>query len=317
MTTTRTPWQLVFPMTHTPVLQTQLGSQPVRYGKVRDIYDLGNTLLLVATDRISAFDVILPTGIPEKGRILTQLSCFWFEQLATPNHLITADLDAMGLQEMGLWDSIDHDSFRGRAALVRKTKVVPIECVVRGYLAGSGWKDYQERGTVCDVPLPAGLRECEQLPEPIFTPATKAEIGNHDENISFAEMVSRIGQELAEELRERSLAIYQRGVEHAQKQGILIADTKFEFGLIDGELILIDEVMTPDSSRFWPADSYQPGTGQPSFDKQFVRDWLSSSGWDKKSPPPELPDEIVAQTRQKYMEAYERLTGVPFRSGNL
>lgn len=304
-------------MTHTPVLQTQLGSQPVRYGKVRDIYDLGNTLLLVATDRISAFDVILPTGIPEKGRILTQLSCFWFEQLATPNHLITADLDAMGLQEMGLWDSIDHDSFRGRAALVRKTKVVPIECVVRGYLAGSGWKDYQERGTVCDVPLPAGLRECEQLPEPIFTPATKAEIGNHDENISFAEMVSRIGQELAEELRERSLAIYQRGVEHAQKQGILIADTKFEFGLIDGELILIDEVMTPDSSRFWPADSYQPGTGQPSFDKQFVRDWLSSSGWDKKSPPPELPDEIVAQTRQKYMEAYERLTGVPFRSGNL
>ena len=304
-------------MTHTPVLQTQLGSQPVRCGKVRDIYDLGNTLLLVATDRISAFDVILPTGIPEKGCILTQLSCFWFEQLATPNHLITADLDAMGLQEMGLWDSIDHDSFRGRAALVRKTKVIPIECVVRGYLAGSGWKDYQERGTVCDVPLPAGLRECEQLPEPIFTPATKAEIGNHDENISFAEMVSRIGQELAEELRERSLAIYQRGVEHAQKQGILIADTKFEFGLIDGELILIDEVMTPDSSRFWPADTYQPGTGQPSFDKQFVRDWLSSSGWDKKSPPPELPDEIVAQTRQKYMEAYERLTGVPFRSGNL
>ena len=227
-------------MTHTPVLQTQLGSQPVRCGKVRDIYDLGNTLLLVATDRISAFDVILPTGIPEKGCILTQLSCFWFEQLGTPNHLITADLDAMGLQEMGLWESIDHDSFRGRAALVRKTKVIPIECVVRGYLAGSGWKDYQESGTVCGIPLPAGLQECEQLPEPIFTPATKAEIGNHDENISFAEMVSRIGQELAEELRERSLAIYQRGVEHDRKHGILIADTKFEFGLIDGELILID-----------------------------------------------------------------------------
>ena len=304
-------------MTHTPVLQTQLGSQPVRCGKVRDIYDLGNTLLLVATDRISAFDVILPTGIPEKGCILTQLSCFWFEQLGTPNHLITADLDAMGLQEMGLWESIDHDSFRGRAALVRKTKVIPIECVVRGYLAGSGWKDYQESGTVCDVPLPAGLQECEQLPEPIFTPATKAEIGNHDENISFAEMVSRIGQELAEELRERSLAIYQRGVEHARKHGILIADTKFEFGLIDGELILIDEVLPPDSSRFWPADTYQPGAGQPSFDKQFVREWLTSSGWDKQSSPPELPDEIVAQTRQKYMEAYERLTGVPFRSGNL
>ncbi len=304
-------------MTHAPVLQTQLGSHPVRCGKVRDIYDLGDTLLLIATDRISAFDVILPTGIPEKGRILTQLSSFWFKRLATPNHLITADLDAMGLQEMGLWDNIDRDSFRGRAALVRKTKVIPIECVVRGYLAGSGWKDYQDGETVCGVQLPGGLRESEQLPEPIFTPATKAEIGNHDENISFAEMVSRIGQELAEELRARSLAIYQSGVEHARKQGILIADTKFEFGLIDDELLLIDEVMTPDSSRFWPADTYQPGTSQPSFDKQFVRDWLSSSGWDKQSQPPELPGEIVAQTRQKYIEAYERLTSSPFVSGKV
>lgn len=274
-----------------------------RRGKVRDVYELGDKLLLVSTDRLSAFDWVLPTGIPDKGRVLTQIAAFWFARLNEPNHLITTDVDRMDLPE-----GTDRDALRGRTTLGRKTQVVPIECVVRGYLAGSGWAEYQRNGTVCGIPLPAGLVESSQLPEPIFTPATKAETG-HDENISFDRMVEIVGRDVSEELRRRSLAIFQRGCEYAQQRGIIIADTKFEFGQVDGEIILIDEVLTPDSSRFWPADAYEPGRGQPSFDKQFVRDWLSSTDWDKNSPPPALPDDVVQKTRQKYVDAYERLTG--------
>jgi phosphoribosylaminoimidazole-succinocarboxamide synthase len=285
---------------------------PVRRGKVRDVYDLGETLLLVATDRISAFDWVLPGGIPDKGKILTQLSCFWFELLAEPNHLITCDVG-----EMPLPAAVDRRPLAGRTMLVRKTGVVPIECVARGYLSGSGWKEYTLQGTVCGLALPGGLRESEQLAEPIFTPATKAESG-HDENISFAAMCDAVGQELAEELRQRTLDVYRRGAQHAGRRGIIIADTKFEWGLVPGpagpprRAILIDELLTPDSSRFWPADRYQPGRGQPSFDKQFVRDWLERSGWDKQSPPPPLPDDVVERTRGKYVEAYEILTGRKF-----
>jgi phosphoribosylaminoimidazole-succinocarboxamide synthase len=284
---------------------------PVRRGKVRDVYDLGETLLLVATDRISAFDWVLPGGIPDKGKILTQLSRFWFELLSEPNHLITCDVD-----DMPLPPAVDRRPLAGRTMLVRKTQVVPIECVARGYLSGSGWKEYVRQGTVCGLPLPAGLRESEQLVEPIFTPATKAESG-HDENISFEAMCRAVG-ELAEELRRRTLDVYRRGTQHALRRGIIIADTKFEWGLTasaGGEprrAILIDEVLTPDSSRFWPADRYQPGHGQPSFDKQFVRDWLEQTGWDKQSPPPPLPDDVAARTRGKYIEAYETLTGQKF-----
>jgi phosphoribosylaminoimidazole-succinocarboxamide synthase len=288
------------------VVQSSIPGLPVRRGKVRDIYDLGDRVLLVATDRISAFDWILPTGIPDKGRILNQIAAFWFDLLGEPNHLITTDVHRMGLPS-----GTDLASLAGRSSLVRKTKVVPIECVVRGYLAGSGWKEYRTRGTVCGIRLPAGLTESAQLPEPIFTPSTKAETG-HDENISFEQTGAVVGHELAEELKRRSLVIFKKGVEYAQARGVIIADTKFEWGLIDGQLILIDEVLTPDSSRFWPADQYQPGRGQPSFDKQFVRDWLESTSWDKNSPPPALPDEIVTKTRQKYVEAYELLTGKKF-----
>lgn len=288
------------------VLQTSLAGLPARRGKVRDLYELGDRLLLVATDRISAFDWVLPAGIPDKGRVLTQLSAFWFARLDEPNHLITADV-----HEMPLPPEADRQALAGRTMLVRKTQVVPIECVVRGYLSGSGWKEYKQHGTVCGLPLPAGLRESDRLPEPIFTPATKAESG-HDENISFEVMAEEIGRKRAEELRERSIGLYQRGAAHAAACGIIIADTKFEWGEVDGRLILIDEVLTPDSSRFWPADRYQPGSGQPSFDKQFVRDWLERSGWDKNSPPPALPAEIVEQTRAKYIEAYERLSGQTF-----
>ena len=297
-------------MSASTVMQTTLADLPVRRGKVRDVYDLGDSLLMVSTDRISAFDWVLPTGIPDKGRVLTQLSCFWFDHLSEPNHLITTEL-----AEIDLPDAIDRELLEGRSMLVRKTEVVPIECVVRGYLSGSGWREYQESGEVCGLPLPKGLQESDRLPEPIFTPATKAEIGDHDENISFDQMASRVGQALADELRRRSIDIYLRGANHARQHGILIADTKFEFGLIEGEVLLVDEVMTPDSSRFWPVDKYEPGGAQPSFDKQFVRDWLSRSGWDKNSPPPNLPDEIVRQTRQKYVEAYEQLTGQPFPAG--
>lgn len=293
-------------MPNTAVRETCLPGLPVRRGKVRDVYDLGDRLLLVSTDRISAFDWVLPTGIPGKGQVLTQIAAFWFNLLAEPNHLITTNVD-----EMGLPPTVDRRVLADRSTLCRKTEVVPIECVVRGYLAGSGWKEYQQNGMVCGVKLPAGLTESARLPEPIFTPATKAAAG-HDENISFDQMVEIVGRDLAEELRLRSLRVFQRGSEYARHRGILIADTKFEFGRVGGELLLIDEVLTPDSSRFWPADQYAPGRSQPSFDKQYVRDWLLSTDWDKNSPPPALPDEVVAGTRHKYVEAYERLTDREF-----
>ena len=296
--------------TTSAVLETAIAGVPVRRGKVRDIYDLGDTLLLIATDRISAFDWVLPTGIPDKGRVLTQTSTFWFDELGEPNHLLSTDIDRMA----ELPAAADRELLAGRTMLVRKTRVVPIECVVRGYLAGSGWKEYRKQGTVCGIPLPAGLTESSQLPEPIFTPATKEESG-HDINISFQQMVDVVGQEVAEELRERSVRVYERGAELARSKGIIIADTKFEWGQRDDALILIDEVLTPDSSRFWPADQYRPGGSPPSFDKQFVRDWLETTDWDKNSPPPELPDEVVTHTREKYIEAYERLTGAVFPGG--
>jgi phosphoribosylaminoimidazole-succinocarboxamide synthase len=288
------------------VLETSLPGLPVRRGKVRDVYDLGDRLLLVGSDRISAFDWVLPSGISDKGRILTQISAFWFDLLGEPHHLITTDVDQMDLPP-----DCDRAQLAGRSSLVKKTKVVPIECVVRAYLAGSGWNEYRQQGTVCGISLPEGLSESSRLDEPIFTPATKEESG-HDENISFERMVEIVGADMAEELRRRSLEIFRRGVEHALSRGIIIADTKFEWGQVDGQLIVIDEVLTPDSSRFWPADQYQPGRGQPSFDKQFVRDWLSQTDWDKNSPPPPLPNDVVTKTRQKYVEAYERLTGREF-----
>ena len=288
-------------------METDLPSLPVRRGKVRDIYDLGDKLLLVATDRISAFDWVMPNGIPDKGKILTQLSQFWFEKLGEPHHVITCDNDCFPL-------AADKRQLAGRAMLVRKTDVVPIECVARGYLSGSGWKEYLRQGTVCGLNLPAGLRESDRLPGAIFTPATKA-VSGHDENISFEAVCKAVGEELAAELRRRTLDLYRRGADYAIERGIIIADTKFEWGLVrdvassERRLILIDEVFTPDSSRFWPADEYRPGRGQPSFDKQFVRDWLESVGWDKRSPPPPLPDEVVERTRAKYLEAFEILTG--------
>lgn len=290
----------------TAVLQTQLPGVPVRRGKVRDVYDLGDRLLLVATDRISAFDWVMPNGIPDKGRILTQLSSFWFELLRVPNHVLSLDLASVILPPAANWNEL-----AGRSMIVRKAEVVPIECVVRGYLDGSGWKEYKASQSVCGIRLPAGLVQCSLLPEPIFTPATKEETG-HDINISWERMVEIVGLETAEELRARSLDVYNRAREHARERGILIADTKFEWGWHEGKLILIDEVLTPDSSRFWPADKYQPGGPQPSFDKQFVRDWLETTGWDKNSPPPVLPDEVIAKTRAKYVEAYEQLTGKQF-----
>jgi phosphoribosylaminoimidazole-succinocarboxamide synthase len=274
---------------------------------VRDVYDLGDRLLIVSTDRISAFDWVLPTGIPDKGRVLTQVSDFWFDRLAVPHHLLETDVERMDLPS-----DIDRQELAGRAVLVRKTEVVPIECVVRGYLSGSGWQEYQQRGRICGIQLPTGLKQSDRLPAPMFTPATKEELGAHDENISFEEMKSLVGADLAEQLRQLSDEIYRRGAAHVLEAGIILADTKFEFGQVDGEVILIDEVMTPDSSRFWPADQYEPGRGQPSFDKQYVRDWLSKRGWDKNSPPPSLPDDVVAATRAKYIEACERITGAAF-----
>lgn len=289
-----------------PLLESNIPGWSVRRGKVRDCYDLGEKMLLVSSDRISAFDWVLPSGIPDKGRVLTQISKYWFEQLGGANHMLSTEV-----ADFGLPGSIDADSLAGRSMLVRKTQVVPIECVVRGYLSGSGWKEYKQSGTVCGIKLPAGLKESDQLAEPIFTPATKEESG-HDINISFEQMVEIVGRDVSEELRRRSLEIYRRGAELARKRGIIIADTKFEFGRIGNDLILIDEVLTPDSSRFWPADEYQPGRGQPSFDKQFVRDWLETTTWDKNSPPPALPDDVVARTREKYIEAYEYITGQKF-----
>ena len=284
------------------LLRSEVPDVPCRRGKVRDVYDLGDRLVLVATDRISAFDHVLPTPIPDKGRILTALTLFWLDRLGVENHLLSADLAAMP-------PAFDRPELSGRSCLVKKAAVVPIECVVRGYLAGSGWKEYQQSSSVCSVALPEGLRQAERLPEPIFTPATKEESG-HDVNVSFETMADLVGRATADELRGRSLALYTKACEHAASCGILLADTKFEWGrLPDGSLILIDEVLTPDSSRFWPADEYAAGQSPPSFDKQFVRDWLETTIWDKAGTPPELPAEVVARTRAKYVEAYERLTG--------
>lgn len=286
------------------VRETQFaGVSPAARGKVRDIYDLGDQLLIVATDRLSAFDVVLPTPIPDKGRVLTQLSLFWFDlmQDVIPNHVLSAT------EFPPAFDRYRED-LAGRSMVVRKAQPLPIECVVRGYVSGSGWKDYRATGTICGIALPAGLNESDRLLEPIFTPATKAATG-HDENISFEQAASRVGKELAERVRAVSLEIYRRAVAHARPRGILLADTKFEFGLRNNELIWIDEALTPDSSRFWPAAQYKPGGPQPSFDKQFVRDYLESIHWPKTPPGPELPSGVVAATRAKYREAYRILTG--------
>jgi phosphoribosylaminoimidazole-succinocarboxamide synthase len=278
----------------------------LRHGKVRDIYDLGDALLMVATDRISAFDVVIPSPIPGKGRILTQMSRFWFEMMEglIPNHLITADVER--------FPEACHpyiDIIRNRSMLVRKAESLSVECIVRGYLSGSGWKSYLESGRLCGMRLPKGLQESDRFPEPMFTPSTKADIGAHDENISFEQVEEMLGNDLAVRLRNISMAIYERAVEFAEPRGIIIADTKFEFGLIDGELALIDEILTPDSSRFWPKDTYRPGGPQKSFDKQYVRDYLLSLDWNQRPPAPELPPEVVGNTRKKYEEALRRLTG--------
>ena len=290
----------------TVISQTDFPALKLRgRGKVRDIYELGEKLLIVATDRLSAFDVVLPTPIPDKGKVLTQISLFWFETLANvvPNHVLSGTEFTGALAPYAA-------SLRGRAMVVRKTDPLPVECVVRGYISGSGWKDYQKTGAICGISLPKGLRESDRLPEPIFTPSTKATTG-HDENISFEETVARIGRPLAEKIRDISLKIYQQASDRAAKHGIIIADTKFEFGLIGDELIWIDEALTPDSSRFWPADQYAPGKAQPSFDKQYVRDYLERIGWNKQAPGPELPADVVKATQAKYREAYEKVTGNP------
>lgn len=285
------------------LLRSDVAGYPCRRGKVRDVYDLGDRLVIVATDRLSAFDWVLPTAIPDKGRVLTALTLFWLDYLDVPHHLLSTDLADMGAAFVERAAEL-----AGRTCLVRKASVVPIECVVRGYLAGSGWKEYQRHGAVCGIALPPGLAQSARLPEAIFTPATKEESG-HDQNISFEDMTDRIGVELATELRRRSLDVYRRAADYAQTHGLILADTKFEWGLMpDGEIILIDEVLTPDSSRFWPADQYREGVSPPSFDKQFVRDWLETTGWNKNSPPPALPADVVERTAAKYREAYERLT---------
>lgn len=274
-------------------------------GKVRDIYDLGDTLLIVTTDRISAFDVIMSEGIPDKGYVLTQISVFWFRQMEDiiPNHIISTDVKDYPCECQKYADLLT-----GRSMLVRKAQPLPVECIVRGYISGSGWKDYQKTGAICGVRLPAGLAESAKLDEPLFTPSTKAELGEHDENISFDQCVALVGQEIAEKIRDVTIAIYKRARNIAATKGIIIADTKFEYGICNGELIIIDECMTPDSSRFWPSDSYRPGGAQPSFDKQFLRDYLETLDWGKSAPPPPLPDEIVRKTGEKYMEALVRLT---------
>ncbi|RJQ53033.1 MAG: phosphoribosylaminoimidazolesuccinocarboxamide synthase [Actinobacteria bacterium] len=292
-----------------------LTPQPAFQGKVRDVYDLGDRLLFVATDRISAYDVILGEEIPHKGHVLTALSLYWFERTGhiVPNHFLSADDDLIdkALVELGFGPgdlSRPHEWFHGRSIIVRKADVVPIECVVRGYLAGSAWSEYSRQGTVCGQPLPAGLKESERLERPLFTPSTKATSG-HDENITISEMRSLVGEELARQLQEISIAVYEFARNLAAVRGIIIADTKFEFGQAGGEVILVDEVLTPDSSRFWPAVSYEPGRSQPSFDKQFVRDWLDDAGWDRTPPAPELPADVVHKTSEKYLQAYELITG--------
>ncbi|RKY83477.1 phosphoribosylaminoimidazolesuccinocarboxamide synthase [candidate division KSB1 bacterium] len=288
------------------VMQTDLpGVKLLKRGKVRDIYDLGDQLLIVASDRISAFDVVMPNGIPDKGKILTQLSRFWFEQTADIilNHFISTDMEDFPANIQPYREQLE-----GRSMLVCKAEPLPVECVVRGYLAGSGWKEYQQHGAICGVTLPPGLPEYGRLEEPIFTPATKATTG-HDENITVEKMKNLIGTQLTEKIIEVSLAIYQRAHNYAEAKGIIIADTKFEFGIYDDQLILIDELLTPDSSRFWPLDDYEPGTTPPSFDKQYLRDYLTEIGWDKSPPAPQLPETVVKQTRTKYLEALKRLTG--------
>ena len=289
------------------ITKTEILGFPCRRGKVRDVYDLGDRLVIVTTDRISAFDWVLADGVPDKGKILTQLTLFWMNLLKVENHLISTDLN-----EMGSAFSSQKSILEGRTILVKKTDVVPIECVVRGWLAGSGWKEYQSSSTVCGIKLPAGLKQSSKLPEPIFTPATKAETG-HDENISFEKMVKDVGSETANILRERSIDIYSRAAAYAHEKGIILADTKFEWGkLKSGEIILIDEALTPDSSRFWDEKSYATGISPPSFDKQFIRDWLETTTWDKNSPPPEMPQSTIAQTRLRYLEAFKILTGKDF-----
>ncbi len=286
------------------------GLTHLRSGKVRDLYEVdGDHLLLVASDRVSTYDVVLPTPIPDKGRVLTAVSQFWFDQLAdvVPNHLVTTRVG-----EMPAAAQAHSEHLRGRSMLVRKVEILPFECVVRGYLAGSGWAEYQVDGTVCGVALPDGLEQASRLPEPIFTPATKAEDGEHDQNVSFATVADALGDELAGTLRDTAIELYRRAREVAAERGIILADTKFEFGLRDGEVVLADEVLTPDSSRYWPADQWKTGINPPSYDKQFVRDYATSTGWDKTPPAPELPDDVVGATRAKYIEAYERLTQQSF-----
>jgi phosphoribosylaminoimidazole-succinocarboxamide synthase len=293
-------------MLETIILHTELpGIEKYAQGKVRDVYQVEGRLLIVATDRISAFDYILPTGIPDKGRVLTQLSIFWFDFLreVTPTHFLTANVDEYPAELRQFREQLE-----GRSMLVKRAQMVEIECVARGYLAGSGWKEYKQQGTVCGIPLPAGLRESDRLPAPIFTPSTKAQTG-HDENISFETMCALVGADLGARLRDLTLRIYSRAAAYAETKGVIIADTKFEFGFVDGELVLGDEVLTPDSSRFWPAESYRPGGPQLSYDKQYVRDYLESIHWDKKPPAPALPDEVSGKTSEKYRQAYRVLTG--------
>lgn len=288
------------------VYQTSFSGLPLlKRGKVRDVYDLGDKLLIVATDRLSAFDVVMPDPVPEKGKILTQISLFWFDQMKdlVDNHLISSDVD-----EYPAACRPYADALAGRSMLVQKARPLAIECVVRGYLSGSGWKDYQKNGSVCGIALPKGLRESDRLPEPLFTPSTKAEAGEHDINISFEQAVDLVGREAAEAARQLSLAVYRKGVAIAEQRGIIIADTKFEFGYVGDKLLLIDEILTPDSSRFWPMASYRPGGPQASFDKQYVRDYLLSLNWDKRPPAPSLPEEVINVTRTKYQEALRLLT---------
>lgn len=293
-----------------PIKETEFPElKLLKRGKVRDMYDLGDSLLMIATDRLSAFDVVMPDPIPDKGIILTQISLFWFEMMQSlvANHVIISNVDD--------FPSICQpyaDVLRGRSIVIKKTEPLPVECVVRGYISGSGWKSYQETGSICGIRLPEGLQESDRLPEPIFTPATKAEIGDHDINIDFTEMIDIIGSELAQKVKALSLDIYQKGAEFAAERGIIIADTKFEFGKIDDDVILIDEALTPDSSRFWPQETYAPGGAQKSYDKQYVRDYLLTLDWDKTPPGPSLPDDVIQKTRQKYLDALTQLTGSSF-----
>ena len=281
------------------------GIKPFKKGKVRNVFDLGDSLLIVATDRISAFDSVMPNGIPDKGNILTQISLFWFDFTSNiiNNHLLESDFNFFPEDLKPYREQLEK-----RSIIAKKAELIPVECVVRGYLSGSGWKDYQKTGSICGIKLPPGLKESEKLPEPIFTPTTKAESG-HDLNITYEEVVKQLGNGTAHFLREKTIAIYKACADYAAKEGIIIADTKFEFGFYNDEIILIDEILTPDSSRFWPKDRYAPGRGQPSYDKQFVRDYLESIKWDKEPPAPELPEEVVMKTREKYLEAFHKLTG--------